>query len=75
MRVIQIAASEAVVGGTVQGELDEQSIGTLYALAEDGSIWIMLNPWEDERRWRRLPNVGEDGDATVETLQPGASAG
>lgn len=47
MKIIQIAATE------MMGE--DQMYGTLYALADDGSVWMMTNPWEDKAKWRKLP--------------------
>lgn len=51
MKIIQIAATETM------GE--DQMYGTLYALADDGSVWIMINPWEGNKKWKKLPELGE----------------
>lgn len=51
MKIIQIAATETVD--------DDQMYGTLYALTDDGSVWMMPNPWEDEPKWSKLPTLGE----------------
>jgi len=49
-KVVQIACAESSDG--------EGSDGTLYALADDGSMWIMLKPWaKEKRRWDRLPDL------------------
>jgi hypothetical protein len=45
--IVQIAATE------VQAK-DEEVIGTLYALSDEGSIWMMVNPWSDNAKWVRL---------------------
>jgi hypothetical protein len=42
MRIIQIAASN----------------DTLYALADDGSVWIMLEPRTDIARWKKMIEIG-----------------
>jgi hypothetical protein len=48
MKIIQIAAVEH---GDKNG-----TYGTLYALADDGSIWMMIDPWDEDRnKWTKLP--------------------
>lgn len=55
MKIIQIAATETTD--------EEGGYETLYALADDGSVWVMIDPWKAKRRakpiWERLPDLGE----------------
>ena len=48
MRFIQIAATECT-------SEDTDVHGTLYAIAEDGSVWMMTDPWRDSAKWEKLP--------------------
>jgi hypothetical protein len=49
MKFIQIAATEIPT--------DDEPTGTLYALADDGSVWFMVDPWLSNARWRKLPVI------------------
>jgi hypothetical protein len=52
MKIIQIAATETN---------NEEAQGTLYALGDDGSLWLLCDPWHKENtRWCKLPLPGED---------------
>ncbi len=51
MKFIQIAATE-----TDSAEATDAH-GTLYALADDGSVWMLIDPWMNNAKWRKLPDV------------------
>jgi len=53
VKIVQIAATETI-------STDGNPAGTLYALTDDGSIWMMLDPWEDDAEWRPLRKPGDD---------------
>ena len=52
VKFVQIAASEA-----------EEEVGTLYALADDGSIWMMISPWKGDAEWQEIEPPWMDDDA------------
>ncbi len=54
MKFIQIAATET-------DSVEDDAHGTLYALADDGSVWMMLDPWLNSAQWRKLPAAKEGG--------------
>jgi hypothetical protein len=56
MKIIQIAATE------FSGE--DGASGTLYALADDGSVWMMVDPWRKTNlcEWKKLPQLEGDED-------------
>lgn len=54
-KIVQIAAAEAMDG---EGNVE----GTLYALTDDGIVWLMIDPWSDDRKWLRLPVTPERKD-------------
>jgi hypothetical protein len=53
-KIIQIACAEAGDGEAVGG--------TLYALADDGSVWFMLDPWKGKAPWKPLPQLPQKSD-------------
>jgi hypothetical protein len=57
MKIIQIAAAET------SDPQDGDIWGTIYALADDGSVWMMVNPWAyHTAHWKKLPDIGEESE-------------
>lgn len=52
LRFIQITATET-------DSADGEAHGTLYALADDGSVWMLIDPWEDKAKWKKLPELSQ----------------
>jgi hypothetical protein len=50
MRIVQITAAEIK-------DRDGEPSGTVYALADDGSVWMLINPWLPDSQWRKLPDL------------------
>ena len=55
-KIIQIACAET--------QSNEDIGGTLYALADDGSVWFMTDPWvrDTQRKWISLPRLPNKPD-------------
>jgi hypothetical protein len=53
MKFIQIAATECM-------DQVSDAMGTLYALADDGSVWMMISPWQRDAEWKKLPEPKND---------------
>jgi hypothetical protein len=52
LKIIQIAATEA-------SDSESGATGTLYALVDDGSVWMITDPWMPDAKWKELPYLRE----------------